>query len=158
MKGLNIDMTDQGILYLLQQNARQNTTAEIGDQLNVSSSTVGNRINHLESDGVITGYHPEIDYKKAGLEHHFLVIGTAPTDERSTVVDEVLDLTGVVNVREFLGEKQNLSIEIVGESRRRVEQILPQLGDLDVSVEEIRLLKQERHRPFNHFGKEVTNK
>lgn len=157
MNGLDIDVTDQGILYLLQQNARRNTTAEIGERLNVSSSTVGSRISHLESDGIITSFHPEIDYETVGLEHHLLAVGTAPSEERSGLAEYVLDVEGVVNVREFLGGERNLSIELVGESRGRVESILSEIDERGVAVEEIRLFKRERHRPFDNFGKEIAD-
>lgn len=45
---------DTGILYLLQENARTNTTKRIGEPVGVSSSAVGNRIQKLEERGVIT--------------------------------------------------------------------------------------------------------
>lgn len=37
-----VDNVDMGILHLLQQDARSNTTSMIGEEVGVSSSTVGN--------------------------------------------------------------------------------------------------------------------
>ncbi len=60
----NLDDVDRGILHALQQNAREVTAAEMGDLVGTSASTVRNRIDYLE-DGVIRGYHPELDYGSA---------------------------------------------------------------------------------------------
>jgi DNA-binding Lrp family transcriptional regulator len=43
-----IDDTDKGIIYLLQQDARRRTVADISEQVGVSSSTVTNRIDRPE--------------------------------------------------------------------------------------------------------------
>ncbi|WP_312908269.1 Lrp/AsnC family transcriptional regulator [Natronosalvus caseinilyticus] len=48
-----LDSVDKGILYLLQEDARNNTTNAIGEQVGVSSSTVANRITKLEENGEI---------------------------------------------------------------------------------------------------------
>ncbi|SFC76715.1 AsnC-type helix-turn-helix domain-containing protein [Halobiforma haloterrestris] len=50
---VDLDPTDQGILYLLQQDARNNTTSGIGEQVGVSSTTVGNRISKLEENALL---------------------------------------------------------------------------------------------------------
>lgn len=49
----DVDPADAGILYLLRDNARNKTTADIGDALNLAPSTIGTRINELEDRGVI---------------------------------------------------------------------------------------------------------
>jgi DNA-binding Lrp family transcriptional regulator len=152
-----LDEIDEGILYLLQKNARNNTTTHIGDQLNVSSSTVGNRINKLEDHGIITGYQPTVDYRKAGLGHHLLVRGTVPFEDRSELAGDVLGVHGVVSVRELLTDDRNLSIQIVGDSRDRVEQSIETLNDLGVDIDEVNLVKQERLQPFDNFGQQFTD-
>lgn len=79
-----LDDVDKGIVYLLQENARTNTTESIGETVGVSSSTVGNRSTNLEERGVITGYHPTVDYDKAGLDHHMVAIGTVPLEDQGS--------------------------------------------------------------------------
>ncbi len=152
-----LDEVDEGILYLLQKNARNNTTTHIGDQLDVSSSTVGNRINKLEDRGVITGYQPTVDYREAGLGHHLLVRGTVPFEERSELASEVMDVPGVVSVRELLADDRNLSIQLVGDSRDRVERSIETLNDVGVDIDEVNLVKRERLQPFDQFGKQFTD-
>lgn len=152
-----LDNVDKGILYLLQQNARTNTTTDIGEKVGVSSSTVGNRINRLEERGVITGYHPTVDYDKTDLNHHLLVTGKAPFEDREAIADEVMDVTGVVCLRELVAGDANMTIEVVGYSREDVEQILTELNDLRVDIIRISMMKRERNQPYNHFGKQYTS-
>lgn len=78
-----LDETDRGILYLLQQNARETTAAEIAEAVGVSAGTVRNRIDRLEEQGVLEGYIPDIDYETAGFELHiFHVHVRNPADDR----------------------------------------------------------------------------
>jgi len=55
MEGLQIDEVDRSILHQLQLNARQ-TDTEIAEKVDVTSTTVRNRLDKLEDGGVIRGY------------------------------------------------------------------------------------------------------
>lgn len=152
-----LDNVDKGILYLLQQNARRNTTGEIGEKVGVSSSTVGNRLNKLEEQGVIKGYYPAVDYQKTGLSHHLLLGAIVPLEEQSAMVDKIMNVSGVVSVRELLTNSVNLSIELVGRDREDIEQSLNELNALGVDIERTEIMKRERSQPYDHFGKEFTS-
>lgn len=151
-----LDNVDKGILFLLQENPRTNTTADIGEKVGVSSSTVGNRINKLEERGIITGYHPTINYEKAGLDHHLLVIGTIPLEDQDATADDVMDVSGVVSVRELLSNNGNISIELVGRSRADIKSSISRLDAVGVEVERTEIMKTERVQTFDHFGQEYT--
>jgi len=151
-----LDNVDKGILYLLQQNARTNTTSHIGDKVGVSSSTVGNRIQKLEENGVITGYHPTVNYEEAGLDQHLLAIGTVPYESRESMGEEILEVSGVVSVRELLTNKQNVAIELVGYSRAHIESAIDALNEIGVTIERVEMMKRERTQPFDDFGKQYT--
>lgn len=152
-----LDNVDKGVLYLLQQNARRHTTAEIGEKVGVSSSTVGNRINKLEERGVIKGYCPKLDYEKTGLSQHLLVGATVPLPEQDAIVDEVMDVIGVVTVHELLTNEENVLIELIARDREEVEQALIDLNATGVEVGRTEILKGTRDQPYNHFGKEFTS-
>lgn len=152
-----LDTVDKGILYLLQQNARNKTTADIGEKVGVSSSTVGNRINKLEECGVITGYQQTVDYEKAGLSHHLLLVVTILLREQPDIVDEIMDVRGIVCVRQMLTDRQNVSLELVGHTQEEIEQSLTELNAIGVEVERMEIIKRERTQPFGHFGKQFTN-
>ncbi|WP_224338397.1 Lrp/AsnC family transcriptional regulator [Haloprofundus halobius] len=152
-----LDPVDKGILYLLQEDARNNTTSAIGEQVGVSSSTVANRIKKLEEGGIITGYHPTIDYEQTGMGHHLLVIGTVPIDDQEEIVDDLVSVPGVVSVSELLTNNANLSIELVGQNKQEIEKSIGEMSELGVDIERMDLLKRVRAFPYNHFGKEFTN-
>ncbi|RQG92887.1 AsnC family transcriptional regulator [Natrarchaeobius halalkaliphilus] len=152
-----IDNVDKGIIYLLQQDARKRTVADIGEQVGVSSSTVTNRIDRLEEQGVIKGYHTIVDYTKAGLGHHLLVTATVPIPEREERVDEIMEISGVVSVRELLSNNANLSLELIGHSQDDIEESLIELDSRGVDIESVEIMKQEQAQPYNHFGQEFTD-
>ncbi|MDL2406605.1 Lrp/AsnC family transcriptional regulator [Rhizobium calliandrae] len=69
----NIDTMDRSILRVLQQNARI-TNAELAEKVGLSPSACSRRLDILEKDGVIGGYHArlshkELDYKMIAIVH-----------------------------------------------------------------------------------------
>ncbi|WP_123538609.1 Lrp/AsnC family transcriptional regulator [Halosimplex salinum] len=152
-----IDNTDKGIIYLLQQDARKRTVADIGEQVGVSSSTVTNRIDRLEEQGVIKGYHTIVDYTKAGLGHHLLITATVPISKKEELLDEIMEVSGVVSVRELLTNNDNLSLELVGRTQGDIEESLEDLDSLGVNLARVEIMKQERAQPYNHFGQEFAD-
>ena len=60
-----MDHIDKQILSMLQQNARTPLKV-LAEKVFLSSPAVSARIKQLEKDGVITGYHAEIDPAKLG--------------------------------------------------------------------------------------------
>ncbi len=59
------DETDSRLLGELQANARL-TNAELGRRVNLSPPAVAERVQRLEREGVITGYHAAVDPKALG--------------------------------------------------------------------------------------------
>lgn len=147
----DLDNIDRGILHLLQLDARNTTAKEISDKTGVSPSTVRNRIEKLEADGVITGYHPSIDYEAAELPLEILFVITASPTERSEAVEELLSIKGVVDIRETLTGRQNLYVEAVGTSTSDVTRLTDEIHDLGLNIESSEILKQRRMQPFDHF-------
>ena len=66
MSNSSIDPADKRLLSALQQNAAQ-TSQELGEALNLSSSQAGRRKQRLETDGVIRGYQASLDPNAVGL-------------------------------------------------------------------------------------------
>src|SRR4051794_38133521 len=60
-----IDGINRRLLGELQQDARL-TVAELGRRVGLSSPAVAERLQRLESDGVIRGYHAQVDPKALG--------------------------------------------------------------------------------------------
>lgn len=150
--GDELDEVDLAILHELQEDARNNTNADISERVGVSPSTVGNRINRLEDEGVIKGYRPDIDYEKAGLPLRVLFVCSAPITERRAMVDAALEVNGVVNVREMMTGEHNIHIQVVVGSNDDLTAIAQEVDDLGLAVSEEILMKGEYSRPSIQFG------
>lgn len=146
-----LDNVDRGILHELQVDARNRTAQEIADKVDVSASTVRNRIDNLEASGVIEGYHPKIDYEAANLPLQILFVCTAPPPERGEIVERVLDVRGVVDVRETLTGHRNLYVEVVGTGTADTVRITDALHDAGLSIEQSEIVNQRQVQPFDHF-------
>lgn len=146
-----LDNVDRGILYRLQRDARNTTTQEIAETVGTSASTVRNRIEALENDGIIKGYHPEIDYEAANLPLRVQFVCTAPPVERAEYVDQVLDVQGVIDVREMLVGRQNIYIEAVGTSTQDITRITDVLHEMDLTVESAEMMRKRYRQSFDHF-------
>ena len=146
-----LDNVDRGILYMLQLDARNTTSQEIADKVGVSASTIRNRIERLEDDGVVKGYHPEIDYERANLPFRVMFVVTAPATERSEIVEKLMDVQGVVDVREMLTGRRNIHVEVVGQTTEDIVRITDAIHEMGVDVESSEIMKQRRQQPFNHF-------
>lgn len=147
----DLDDVDRGILHLLQVDARNTTAQAIAERTDVAASTVRNRIGRLEADGVIDGYHPKIDYETAGYPLQVLFVVTAPATERSESVEKLLDIRGVVDVRETLTGRRNVYVEVVGESTADVTRLTNAIHDLGLRIESSDIVNQWRVQPFDHF-------
>lgn len=146
-----LDNVDRGILHELQLDARNRSAQQIADKVDVSASTVRNRVEQLEATGVIEGYHPKIDYETANLPLQVLFVCTAPPTERSEMVDKTLDVRGVVDVRETLTGHRNLYVEAVGTGTSDTARITDALHEVGLTIESSAILRQRRVQPFNHF-------
>jgi DNA-binding Lrp family transcriptional regulator len=100
-----LDEVDRGILHMLQKDARNNTTREIGNAVGVSPGTVRNRIEKLEDAGVLRGYLPDIDYEKAGFQLHMFFTCTA-NDPSDTLTEDIIEKHGVVTVQKLLAGEE----------------------------------------------------
>jgi DNA-binding Lrp family transcriptional regulator len=146
-----LDDVDRGVLYMLQREARNTTAREIADTVGVSPSTVRNRIDRLEADGVIRGYHPEIDYEAANLPLRVLFVCTAPATGRTELATEVLEVQGVVDMREMMTGRRNVHVEVVGTSTSDITRIADAIHELGLKIESSELVKRQTTQPFNHF-------
>lgn len=99
-----------------------------------------------------------MSYEKAGFDHRLLVTGTVPFEELESTASEILDVSGVVNVRELLTNEKSVIIEVVGSHRSAMKQPLLNLGKIGVKIDEISLVNQGRTQPFDEFGKQFTDR
>lgn len=153
MEKSNLDEIDRAILHALQEDARNNTNAAISEHVSVSASTVGKRISRLEERGVIKAHRSEIDYEKAGFPLHVLFICTAKITEREALIEQALELEGVINTRELMTGQENVHIQVVGASNDDITYIAHALDDMGYTVTDEILMRAEHHKPSVHFEK-----
>ena len=125
-----LDDVDRGVLYALQRDARNVTAGGIADEVNVSASTIRNRIANLEEHGIIEGYYPKLDYENAGYSLRTMFVATAPPGDRSELALEVLSVSGVIDVRELLTGRRNLFIEAIATNTRDLAQMTDEISEL----------------------------
>ena len=63
--GYMIDETDRKIIHVLQKDGRA-SLRKISEKVGVALGTVSNRVNRMESSGIITGYSVRLDPEKVG--------------------------------------------------------------------------------------------
>lgn len=149
-----LDELDRQILHLLQLDARSSNT-DIAREIDVTGTTVKNRIENLLQQGIVRGFNPEIDYEKAGYPMNVLFICSVDLTNRSAFAEKALGVRGVVNVREMLAGKENLHVEIVAESTTDVKQSTEQLDELGLEIVSSNILANEHIQPWNHFHQQT---
>lgn len=147
-----LDEVDRRILYLLQKDARNFTNTQIGERVGVSPSTVGKRIKRLEASGIVKGYNPDIDYDRADFPLRVLFVCTASIADRSDHVEQVLELRGVVNVKELMTGEENVHIEVVGSHNEDITRLATAIDELGIAISEEILVKNDYPRPASVFG------
>lgn len=146
-----LDDVDREILHRIQDDARNNSNSEIAEDVGVSPSTISKRIKKLERSNIISGYTPNIDYNAAGYPLHVLFICNTPITERAGVIEQVLEIPGVVNVKELMSGNQNLHIEVVGREHEDITQLAIEIGDIGAQIIEEVLVKSEAGKPASVF-------
>jgi DNA-binding Lrp family transcriptional regulator len=145
-----LDDVDRSILHQLQLDARQ-TDTEIAEKVDVTSTTVRNRLDKLEGRGVIRGYYPEINYEEAGYPLHVMFVCTVDPNELETLADEILGVRGVVTTRDLLGGERNVHVEIVAGSVREIEAIRNELAGLGMTINSSEIISETQVQSWDHF-------
>jgi DNA-binding Lrp family transcriptional regulator len=146
-----LDDVDMAILRELQRDARHASSGEIADVMGVSASTVRKRIQRLESEGIVTGYHATVNYEKAGYPLYMLMFCTAPIPERESLAEQAREVPGVVNVREIATGEENLLISVVAENSDDLTAAAQALSELGLAIAEEELIRGDVSVPFSGF-------
>ncbi|WP_115862425.1 Lrp/AsnC family transcriptional regulator [Halorussus litoreus] len=146
-----LDDLDKYIIHCLQQDARKTSTSTIAEHADVSASTVRHRIRKLEEEGIIEGYHPSIDYEKAGFQLQTLIICSAPIPERGELARRAREVEGVVAVREVMTGHDNIHVEVIGTDGDDLSRIGQELDALGLEIEDEDLIRDEYENPYEGF-------
>ncbi|WP_123537760.1 Lrp/AsnC family transcriptional regulator [Halosimplex salinum] len=145
-----LDDVDRSILHQLQLDSRQ-TDTEIAEKVDVTSTTVRNRLDKLERKGVIRGYHPEINYEQAGYPLHVMFVCTVNPNKLDSLSEQILDIRGVVTTRELLGGERNVHVEVVAGTVREIEEIRNELAGLGMTINSSEIISETQVQSWDHF-------
>ncbi len=81
---MKLDHIDHKILRHLQENARI-TNAELADRVGLSPTPCLRRLRRLEADGVIKGYHTEIDREALGVNVTVIILVKLEREDDKTL-------------------------------------------------------------------------
>ena len=142
---------DRAILGELQRDARRASSGDIAETMDVSASTVRKRIQRLESEGIVTGYHASIDYEQAGYPLYMQFFCTAPIPEREELALQSSDVPGVVSVREIATGEENLLVTVVAADSDKLTNVARTLAELGLTIVEEELIRGDVTVPFHDF-------
>ncbi|RKE04980.1 Lrp/AsnC family transcriptional regulator [Marinifilum flexuosum] len=98
-----VDQIDKEIIKILEFNSRL-SFAEIGRKVNLSTSTVRERVIRLEETGVIEAYTTVINYKKLDNEIEALILFKAHRGKLKSFTKNVVNYKEIKEVRSVMGE------------------------------------------------------
>ena len=99
-----LDDVDQQLVELLRVDARRSARA-LARTIGMSPGAVSERINRLESSGVIKGYHAEIDPVALGLNLGVMIgLQIEQVASLSTIVEALVEVPEVVGVHIVSGQ------------------------------------------------------
>lgn len=151
-----LDDLDHRILHALQRDARHASSNEIAEEMDVSPSTVRKRIERLEANGVVTGYHADIDYEQAGYQLQVQITCTAPITDRDDMGEQAVAVPGVVSVREIAAGENNLLVRVVARDNDDLTRIAAELSELGLAVSNEQLIRGEYRSTYEAFAAEST--
>lgn len=147
-----IDDIDEQILYYLTEDARHTSAPDIAEEVDLSPPTVRNRIRRLEENGVITGHHANVNYERANSRLTNLFVCTTSATKRQELAHRVLEVPGVVNVREIMTGRGDLRIKAVGTDTDDLMRIAQDITNLGIEIDDEGLMHREYFRPYSQFG------
>lgn len=129
MQKFNLDETSLKILALLQQNSRISYT-EIGQKIGMTSSSVKERVQKLEDNGIITQYTTIINNEMLGypiIAVTSLICSGAYTQKEESIVEMLAQYPNVLEVLRFTGNT-DISIKFCAKTIEECKEITDKLG------------------------------
>ena len=125
-----MDEIDKKILYILKKDART-PLSHISVEIGLSSPSIKDRITKMESDGVILGYRPILDYGKLGLpltafinlRLHYPLCCTDQFIDQIHEIDEVIE-------GHYTDGEDDMLLKVVASEPSHLQQILLKVNSL----------------------------
>lgn len=147
-----LDDVDRQIIYDLMTDARSSSAPTIAERADVSAGTVRNRIQALEDDDIVEGYHAHIDFERANGLLSTLFLCNVPFADRERAARAANAIPGVINVRILMGGRRNFHVLAVGADTDDLRRIGTTLSEGGIEIEDEMILERETIQPFAPFG------
>lgn len=124
-----IDAKDRALIELLSANSRE-SVAELARKLKLSRSTVKDRIERLETRGIITGYTVRFseEYAVGQIQAHVMI--SSDPKLAAQIVRNLRQIAAVKSLYAVNGIYDMIAI-VSTESTRSLDQTLDQIGDME---------------------------
>ncbi|MFT3761765.1 MAG: Lrp/AsnC family transcriptional regulator [Pseudoxanthomonas sp.] len=126
---MKLSAADERLLSILRENARA-STAEIARRLDLSRTTVQNRIERLERQGVIGGYTVRVhdDYERSRIRAHILI--TVLPKQMAAVSKALKAMPEVRVLHSVSGPFDLIALAVVG-SVEEMDVLTDRIGAID---------------------------
>ena len=101
----------------------------LGEDLDVSVTTVSNHLQDLEAEGVIQGYSPRVDYDKLGYDVTAVIQLKVEGQSLPEITGRLHDVDGMVSVYEVTGDYDVIAVGKFRNTDEMDEQIKDLLTD-----------------------------
>lgn len=120
-----VDNIDRQLLDILNENSRM-SFADLGRKVNLSPSTVRERIQKLEDNEVIQKYNIQLNNKKLGDDiEAFILLKVFPGQLRH-VLEKIKDFKEIKEAHRITGS-QNIHLKVVVKNQICLQELLDQL-------------------------------
>lgn len=120
-----MDSIDRHILQTLQDDARL-SWAELGRLVGLSAPAAAERVRRLEHDGVIVGYHAQVDLKRAGYDIVAFIRLTSPPELARQLEHLAASLPEVLEFHRVTGT-EGFVLKVAGRSVEHLERVIIEL-------------------------------
>jgi DNA-binding Lrp family transcriptional regulator len=104
----------------------------LGEDLDVSVTTVSNHLQDLEAEGVIQGYSPRVDYDKLGYDVTAVIQLKVEGQSLPEITGRLHDVDGMVSVYEVTGDYDVIAIGKFHDTDEMNDRIKDLLGDAEI--------------------------
>jgi len=104
----------------------------LGEDLDVSVTTVSNHLQELEAEGVIQGYSPRVDYDKLGYDVTAVIQLKVEGQALPEITGRLRDVDGMVSVYEVTGDYDVIAVGKFHDTDEMNDRIKDLLGDAEI--------------------------
>jgi Lrp/AsnC family leucine-responsive transcriptional regulator len=120
-----VDTIDEQLLDILKDNSRL-SFADLGRKINLSPSSVRERVQKMEDSGVIKKYSIQIDNKKLGYDLEAFILLKVFQGQLKHVIEKITDFPEIKEAHRITGN-QNLHLRVLIKNQLSLQKLLDQL-------------------------------